>query len=244
MSPTGDLVMLSGGSRGLGLAILRELLSSSYRVATFSRKPTPEIRELEKEHAGRLFYYPGDMSDPAGLKGVVGRIESEVGPIQALINNAGIARDGVLATMRPADIDAVLDVNLRGSLHLTRLVVRPMLARTGGSILNISSIIGLRGYSGLAVYSATKGGLDAMTRALARELGPRNIRVNSIAPGYLETEMSSTLGEEQRVQIVRRTPLGRLGRPADVVGAVLFLLSPASSFITGQTFVIDGGVTC
>jgi 3-oxoacyl-[acyl-carrier protein] reductase len=175
---------------------------------------------------------------------LVARIEAEAGPIQALINNAGIARDGVLAMMRPADIDAVLDVNLRGSLHLTRLVARPMLARTGGSILNISSIIGLRGYSGLAVYSATKGGLDAMTRALARELGPRNIRVNSIAPGYLETEMSSTLGDEQRLQIVRRTPLGRLGRPADVVGAVLFLLSPASSFITGQTFVIDGGVTC
>ncbi len=151
MSPTGNLVLLSGGSRGLGLAILRELLSSSYRVATFSRKPTSEIRELEREHPGRLFYYPGDMSDAAGLKGVVARIESEVGPIHALINNAGIARDGVLATMRPADIDAVLDVNLRGSLHLTRLVVRPMLARAGGSILNISSIIGLRGYSGLAV---------------------------------------------------------------------------------------------
>jgi 3-oxoacyl-[acyl-carrier protein] reductase len=167
-----------------------------------------------------------------------------VGPIQALVNNAGIARDGVLATMRPVDIDAVLDVNLRGTLHLTRLVARPMLTRGTGSILNISSIIGLRGYSGLAVYSATKGGLDAMTRALARELGPRNIRVNSIAPGYLETEMSSTLGAEQRDQIVRRTPLCRLGRPDDVVGAVLFLLSPASAFITGQTFVIDGGVTC
>jgi 3-oxoacyl-[acyl-carrier protein] reductase len=243
MSPTGNLVLLSGGSRGLGLAILRELLSSSYRVATFSRKPTPEISELEREHSGRLFYYRGDMSDPAGLKGVVARIEAEAGPIQALINNAGIARDGVLATMRPADIDAVLDVNLRGTLHLTRLVARPMLTRATGSILNISSIIGLRGYSGLAVYSATKGGLDAMTRALARELGPRNIRVNSIAPGYLETEMSSTLGDEQRAQIVRRTPLGRLGRPDDVVGAVLFLLSPASAFITGQTFVIDGGVT-
>jgi 3-oxoacyl-[acyl-carrier protein] reductase len=243
MSGEGEVVLLSGGSRGLGLAILKGLLTGSYRVATFSRKVTPEIAELQRRLPDRVFDFRGDMADTASLKEVVTRVEAEVGPIRALVNNAGIARDGVLATMRPQDIADVIDVNLRGTLLLTRLVARPMVRRSGGSILSISSIIGLRGYSGLAVYSATKGGLDAMTRALARELGPRNIRVNSIAPGYLETEMSSTLATEQRDQIVRRTPLGRLGKPEDVTGAVLFLLSPAAAFITGQTFVIDGGIT-
>lgn len=243
MSGEGEVVLLSGGSRGLGLAILKDLLPAGYRVATFSRKPTPEIAELRRRHPDRMFDFRGDMAQTDTLKEVVSKVESEIGPIRVLINNAGIARDGVLATMRPQDIAAVIDVNLRGTLLLTRLVARQMVRRSGGSILSISSIIGLRGYSGLAVYSATKGGLDAMTRALARELGPRNIRVNSIAPGYLETEMSSTLGAEQRDQIVRRTPLGRLGRPEDVTGAILFLLSPAAAFITGQTFVIDGGIT-
>jgi 3-oxoacyl-[acyl-carrier protein] reductase len=127
---------------------------------------------------------------------------------------------------------------------LTKLVVRRMLVGTSrGVILNISSIIGVRGYSGLSVYASTKAGMDGMTRALARELGPRRIRVNSIAPGYLETEMTRGLDQRQREQIVRRTPLGRLGVPDDIVGPVLFLFSDAASFITGQIIVVDGGIT-
>ena len=146
--------------------------------------------------------------------------------------------------MQPADVERVIMINLTGTLLLTRLAVRLMLVRSRGNVISISSIIGLRGYAGLAAYSATKAGLDGMTRGLARELGPRNIRVNSIAPGYLETDMSHGLDMAQRDQIVRRTPLGRLGVPSDVVGAVHFLLSPDSAFITGQVLVIDGGITC
>lgn len=135
-------------------------------------------------------------------------------------------------------------MNLIGSLLLTRLVLRRMLrSERGGSIVNVSSIIGLRGYSGLAAMAASKGGLDGATRALARELGPRGIRVNSVAPGYLATEMTRGLNAEQKQQILRRTPLGRLGELADVVGPVLFLLSPAAQFVTGQVIVVDGGIT-
>jgi 3-oxoacyl-[acyl-carrier protein] reductase len=238
------LVLLSGGSRGLGLAIARSLLEADYRVATFSRKSTPEIEALREKHADRLIYVPGDMADSPSLSRVVAAVEKETGPIDALVNNAGIAYDGVLAGMPPEQIETLIQVNLTGALLLTRLVVRRMLLRSAGNIINISSIIGLRGYSGLAAYSATKGGLDAMTRALARELGGRNIRVNSVAPGYLETEMTHGLSDFQREQVVRRTPLGRLGVPADVVGVVQFLLSPASAYMTGQTLVVDGGVTC
>jgi 3-oxoacyl-[acyl-carrier protein] reductase len=238
------LVLVSGGSRGLGLALVEALLREGYRTATFSRSPTDALTQLAGRYPGKLTSLAGDMADAAALEEVVRRVEREAGPIEALINNAGIAHDGVLATMRPCDVEQLISVNLTGTLLLTRLVVRHLLVRGRGVVLSISSIIGLRGYSGLAAYSATKAGLDGMTRALARELGGRNIRVNAIAPGYLETEMTGKLDEGQKQQIVRRTPLGRLGRPEDVVGTVLFLLSPAASFITGQTLVIDGGITC
>jgi 3-oxoacyl-[acyl-carrier protein] reductase len=168
---------------------------------------------------------------------------NEFGRVDALVNNAAIARDGMLSMASYTDVNTVVEVNLKGTLLLTRACLRPMLAARRGRIINISSIIGLRGYSGLSIYSATKGGLDAMTRSLAREVGPSGITVNSIAPGYLETEMSHGLTVSQRQQIVRRTPLGRLGTPEDIVPLLEFLLSPEASFITGQVIAIDGGIT-
>ncbi|NIM01222.1 MAG: SDR family oxidoreductase [Acidobacteria bacterium] len=236
------VVLLTGGSRGLGLALLRGLLAEHYRVACVNRSTSTELDALIEANPAACAYVPGDMADPKSLEDAVSHIEKDIGPIDALVNNAGIARDSVLPTMRPAHIDELLTVNLSGTLKLTRLVTRQMVRRSRGRLVTISSIVGLRGYAGLAAYGATKAGLDGMTRALARELGPRNIRVNSIAPGYLETEMSENLGETQREQIIRRTPLGRLGKPEDVVGALLFLLSPASDFVTGQTLVVDGGI--
>jgi 3-oxoacyl-[acyl-carrier protein] reductase len=238
------LILLSGGSRGLGLAIAKQLLNEGYQVATFSRSVTEEFEGLREQHRDRLYYFQGDMARKDMLDDVVKKVEKEVGPIAALINNAGIATDGVLATMSPAHIEQLITINLTGALLLTRLVVRRMIVRCRGTVLNISSIIGLRGYAGLAAYSATKAGLDGMTRALARELGPRKIRVNAIAPGYIETEMTGKLDDKQRGQITRRTPMGRLGIPEDVVGVVSFLLSPSAAFITGQTIVVDGGITC
>ena len=156
----------------------------------------------------------------------------------------GSRESAVLGLVADEQLDEVVDVNLKSLILLTRACVRQMLLARSGRIINISSIIGLRGYDGLSVYSATKAAIDGFTRGLARELGPRNITVNSIAPGYLRTEMTHELNERQKAQIIRRTPLGRLGEPNDVVPLILYLCSPGAGFITGQTFVVDGGLTC
>lgn len=235
-------VVISGGSRGLGQALVSELLGTGYRVSTFSRKPTEFTDSLAKDP--NFFFFAADITDHDKLSPFLAAAEEKFGSPFGLVNCAGIAVDGVLASMPEDRIEQVLAINLAGALVLTRRVVRRMLlGKDGGSIVNISSIIGLRGYAGLAAYAATKGGLDAMTRALARELGDRHIRVNSVAPGYLETEMTHGLDDTQRNQIVRRTPLGRLGTAADVTGPVKFLLSDEANFITGQVLVVDGGIT-
>jgi 3-oxoacyl-[acyl-carrier protein] reductase len=165
--------------------------------------------------------------------------------LYGLINNAGIAGEGILATFPAKDAARIIEINLLGALYMARAVLRELLSSPGGGrIINISSIIGSRGYTGLAAYSASKAGMDGLTRALAREVGRRGITCNSIAPGYMLTEMSKSLTPAQRAQIINRTPLKRLGEPADVMEAVKFLLSDGASFITGQTLIIDGGVTC
>jgi 3-oxoacyl-[acyl-carrier protein] reductase len=235
-------VLISGGSRGLGQSLVTGLLDAGYLVSTFSRRRT----EFTEQNAANpnFFFKTADIADAKSLDGCLRASESKLGPFYGLINCAGIAADGVLATMPEQQLESVVSVNLTGALRLTRRVLRRMLLNsTGGVIINVSSIIGLRGYSGLAAYAATKAGMDAMTRSLARELGHRQIRVNSIAPGYLETEMTHGLSAEQKDQVVRRTPLGRLGRPADVVGPVRFLLSDDAALNTGQVLVVDGGIT-
>ena len=236
-------ILISGGSRGLGQTLVQGLLEAGYAVSTCSRSATEFTNQLKQNP--QFFFAEADVGKSAQTANFVDSATDQLGPPFGLINCAGIARDGVLATMPEAEIDQLLSVNLGGTLHLSRQVVRQMLLRPeGGVILNISSIIGVRGYRGLAAYAATKAGMDGITRALARELGSRRIRVNSIAPGYLTTEMTHGLDDEQTQQIVRRTPLGRLGTPGDVLGTVLFLFSDAAEFITGQTIVIDGGITC
>ena len=235
-------IIISGGSRGLGGALVKAALEAGYRVSTFSRKPT-DFTESLRDHE-RFLFEPVDVSDLNSLESFVSLAEERFGIPYGLINCAGIAIDGVLAAMQQDQIDQMLSINLAGALYLTRLVTRRMLLRRdGGSIIMISSIIGVRGYNGLAAYAATKGGMDAAMRALARELGSRQIRVNSVAPGYLETEMTHGLDDAQHNQIVRRTPLNRLGMPEDVVGPVLFLLSDAACFVTGQVLIVDGGIT-
>ncbi len=237
------VAIVSGGSRGLGLAIVTDLVECGYQVATFSRSATPQIEALAQTVGDRLDYQRIDASDPDSIVRYVAELHERFGRIDALVNNAAVARDSVLAMMSDRDISQMLDINLGGVLRLSRECIRFMLCRQSGSIVNISSIVAERGFSGLSAYAATKAGLLGMTRSLARELGSRNIRVNAVAPGFLETEMSSELDERQRSQIERRTPLGRLGSVQDIVPAVRFLVSSDSSFITGAVIVVDGGAS-
>jgi 3-oxoacyl-[acyl-carrier protein] reductase len=257
--------LISGGSRGLGVAIVERLLARGDRVATFSRSGSPALAALAAAHPDQLLAESLDGCDTAAVIGFVGRVVDRFGGLDHCIANAAIAHEGVLATMRDDEIDALLTVNVKASIVLVRECVRHMLARSphsplplgeGGrrpgegalpaprpspTITLISSIVALRGSPGLSVYAATKAALEGFARSLARELGPRGIRVNAVAPGFLETDLSATLSADNRTRIARRTALGRLGLPADVVGAIDFLTTPAAGFITGQVLTIDGG---
>lgn len=236
--------IVSGGSRGLGLAVVERLLERGDAVATFSRSGSEALATLVARHSGRLHAEQLDAADADALRGFVGRVAAAFGSIDHCIANAAIAHENVLATTTDAEIDAMLAVNLRGAIVLVREVVRQMLvAASSPSITVVSSVVAAHGSPGLAVYAATKAGLEGFAKSLARELGPRGIRVNAVAPGFLETDLSASLSADNRSRIIRRTPLGRLGLPADVVGAIDFLSSPRAAFITGQVLTIDGGAT-
>jgi len=239
-------VIVTGGSRGLGAGIVQSFLDSGDRVASCSRSTTPQVKEWESDpaYADRFLFVEADIADRDQSTAFVQAVVGKWGTIDVLVNNAGVARDGVLALFSDEDSDTVIDLNLKGTIHLTKRVVRSMLSHGGGSIVNISSIVGLTGYRGLTVYSATKAALDGFTRSLARELGSRKITVNSVASGYLKTEMSHGLDDAQLNQIVRRTPAGRLGEPDDIARAIHFLVDEDNDWLTGQVLVVDGGLTC
>ena len=238
-----SIALISGGSRGLGLALVERFLARGDGVATFSRSGSPALDALAAAHRDRLLTARVDAADAAAIRGFVEHAVARFGRIDHCIANAAIAHEGVLATTSDAAIDEMLAVNLKGSIVLVRECVRQMLVQPppSPSITVISSVVASRGSPGLAVYAATKAGLEGFARNLARELGPRGIRVNAVAPGFLETELSASLSPENRSRIARRTALGRLGTPADVVGAIEFLTSPDAAFITGQVLTIDGG---
>jgi 3-oxoacyl-[acyl-carrier protein] reductase len=239
-------VLVSGGSRGLGAAIVRRCLEAAYIVATFSRSASPFITgEQDRDPARARFHWAAvDARDDRALAAFVEDVTDRYGGVDVLVNNAAVGRFGAFPLMRLGDIDEALDVNLRTNLLLARLCTPGMVERGAGCILNISSVNALRGSGGVAVYSATKAALDGFTRALARELGPTGIRVNSLAPGYFASDMVGGLTERQLQRLIRSTPLGRLATAGEIADAALFLISPAASFITGHTLVVDGGITC
>ena len=240
-------VIVTGGSRGLGYATIIELLAAGYRIATCSRGPTPLIQDLIKQQPDHLFWSAAEIGKEEQEQAFFKTATDWGGEdnFWALINNAGVAEEGILATFPNVDIRRIINVNLMGSLRMARLALRVLLRGSkGGRVVNISSILGLRGYTGLAPYSASKSGLDGMTRALAREVGRRNITVNSVNPGYMETEISATLSQRQKQQIINRTPMKRLAHLRDVTPLIRFILSDEARFITGQSIVVDGGITC
>ncbi len=243
MSSEPRVVIITGGSRGLGAGLVQSYLDSGDLVATCSRSITPEVEKWQQEVPERFLFVPADLSKVADCEAFVTAVIDRWDHVDVLVNNAGVARDGILGMTSDDDIDTVVDLNLKGTLYMSRLVSRRMLARRSGCIVNISSVVGRSGYRGLSVYSATKAAQEGMTRALARELGSRGIRVNAIAPGYLRTEMSHGLDEDQLQQIVRRTPAGRLGEPDDIARACQFLTDPRNDYVTGQVLVVDGGLT-
>lgn len=220
--------------------LVKHCLGRGCAVATFARSATKETEQLSREHPGRFLFEAIDSAQTAQVDEFVGKVHDLWGGIHGLVNNAAIGQDHLLANMPVDLLDQILAVNLKAPILLTRAVVRRMLLGNGGRVVNITSICGQRGYAGLTVYSATKGGMDAFTRSLARELGGRKIYVNSIAPGFFPSAMSSSLAQRQLDAIQRRTPTERLCREEDLL-PVLDLLLFAESNITGMTYTVDGG---
>jgi 3-oxoacyl-[acyl-carrier protein] reductase len=235
-SLAGRTALVTGGSRGIGRAVALELGRAGATVVVGYRTGQEEAEAVAAEIGGRAVQ--ADVSDPLSAAALV----EAAGDLDILVNNAGLTRDGLLARMSDEDWRTVIDTNLSSVFYTCRAVARPMMKKRAGAIVNVSSIVGVHGNWGQTNYAASKAGIIGFTKSLARELGSRNVRANVVAPGYVRTQLTEVLPEEATQTMLQQTPLGRLGDPTDVAGAVRFLCSDEASFVTGEVLLVDGGL--
>ena len=238
----GAVAVVTGGSRGIGRAIAESLALAGARVAVVGRngdRAQETASALPGEgHAG----YACDVADPAQVTATAKAIEVDLGSVSILVNNAGITRDNILIRMKDEEFDEVIAANLKGAFNFTRAVARGMMKRREGSILNITSVVGLTGNAGQANYAASKAGMIGLTKSVAKELASRGVRCNAIAPGFIRTDMTDDLTEAQVEGLLEQIPPGTLGDPSEIAGAALFLVGPGARYITGQVLAVDGGM--
>ena len=240
-------VLVTGGSRGLGLGIVRQLIPSGYRVIAIARSLNSELTEVQAQaeavNPGSFIFLPFDLAEIEKIPSFISQLRKDHGPIYGLVNNAGISFEGALAMMPTEQIEKLVRVNTLSPIILTKYVVRSMMSQGEGRIVNVSSILASTGYKGLSVYGATKSSLLGFSRSLAREVGSLGINVNSVAPGFVDTELTQSLDAEHRDKITRRSALRRLTEVEDVANAVEFLLSDKAKNITGTVITVDAGST-
>jgi len=240
-----QVAVVTGAGRGIGHAIAVRLAKEGARVASVSRTEANAQKtadEINAERADAAKAYAVDVADQAAVQTAAAHIFEDFGRVDILVNNAGVTRDGLSMRMPMEDWDLVLNTNLKGAFNFIQAVMRPMIKQRSGRIINISSIAGLTGNAGQANYSASKAGLIGLTKTLARELASRGITVNAVAPGLIETDMTTVLSDEIRQAILQKVPLGKLGEPDDIAGAVAYLASAEAKYITGQVLTVDGGM--
>ncbi len=240
----GKAVLITGASRGIGLAVAERLAQDGYDLALVARDEA-RLRAAAASLAGkvRIETWVCDVADAATVDGVVAAANEAFGGIYGLVNNAGVTADGLILRMSVENWRRVIDVNLTGTFNFTRAVAPLMMRQRQGRIVNISSVIGLAGNAGQANYAASKAGVIALTKSVAKELGGRQVTVNAIAPGFVTTDMTAGLGDQTKADMLRAIPLKRFGEGRDIAGVVAFLLSPDAAWLTGQTVVCDGGMT-
>src|SRR4249919_2243206 len=240
-----QVAVVTGAGRGIGHAVAVRLASEGARVASVSRNEANAQRtanEINGTRADAAKAYAVDVADHAAVQETGARILEDFGRVDILVNNAGVTRDGLAMRMSLEDWETVIDTNLKGAFSFTQVIMRSMIKQRSGRIINISSVTGLTGNAGQANYAASKAGLIGLTKTLARELASRGITVNAVAPGLIETDMTTVLSDEIRQSILQKIPLGKLGRPEDIAAAVAYLASSESSYITGQVLAVDGGM--